>query len=341
MRQIVLVESEKFELREIEIPDPGINQVLLEVKAVGICGSDIHTYYGKHPFVNPPIVLGHEATGKIVKLGKDVVDFSIGDHVVVRPQKVCNDCKPCKEGRYNICENLNVLGCLSTGASSDYYAVDTEILYKIPKTISFPLGTLLEPLAVGVHALNRGGGVKNKNILVLGAGTIGNVTAQAAKALGAKSVTITDISSYKLNLAEKCGIDFCVNVNNTDLKQFIDSTYKKNNQIDLIIECSGSELALNQAITVAPKGINIVVASVFESFACIDIASVQDREYSLIGTLMYTHSDYVEAIKIMNNNIDYLNLLLTKVFPFEDCAKAYKYIEKNRDNVQKIVLSLE
>ncbi len=339
MRQSVLISPGAFELRQVDKPSPQNHEVLIRVKAVGICGSDIHTYHGAHPFVHTPIVLGHEATGEVVELGADVDSLSIGDRVIMRPQRTCGKCRPCEEGRYNICKHLDVLGCLSTGASSDFFAADSDIFYKLPENLSYTSGILLEPLAVGIHALNRGGGAQGKNILVTGAGTIGLVTAQAAKAMGAASVMITDVSDFKLDMAKNCGIDHNVNVATTDLKSAVNSVFGED-ILDMIVECSAVESAINQAIDIATKGTNIVVAGVFEGMPKTDLASVQDREYSLIGSLMYTHDDYVEAINMAGKGLVYLDKLITNIFTLEQNKEAFEYIDKNRDTVQKVIIEV-
>lgn len=340
MKQIVLEHPESFKCRELEIPAPQKGQALLKMKAIGICGSDIHTYFGKHPFVHTPIVLGHESCGEIVSLGEGSHEgLKIGDRVVIRPQRTCGACRPCIEGRYNICEKLDVLGCLSTGPSSEYFAIESSLLYKIPDTLSFAEGTVLEPLAVGVHAVNRAGSPAGKNILVCGAGTIGNVVAQAAIGLGAKNVIITDISDYKLDLARQCGITNTVNVKEHDLCQSVESLLG-GEQLDLILECSAVESVLNQAINIAPKGISIIIVGVFENFPTVDMAAVQDREYALIGTLMYTHEDYISALYLADRGKVNLRNLISKKFTFNQYSDAFRFIKENRNTVQKVIIEL-
>ncbi len=339
MKQAVLVEAGKIELREVAVPEPGPDQALIRVRAVGICGSDIHTFHGKHPFVHPPLVLGHEAAGDVVGLGKNVDSVAIGDKVVLRPQRTCGICRPCRRGRYNICEKLNVLGCLSDGASSEYYAVEASLLYKLPAGMEYGLGTTVEPLAVGVHAVRRGGDVAGANVLVIGAGTIGVVTALAAKCLGANAVMITDVSDFKLNMARQIGVDHIVNVKNADLRGELKRVFG-NDEIEVIYECSASQSGIAQAVEIAPKGITIVVVGVFETAPRVDLAGVQDREYSLVGTLMYTHQDYVAAIQsIAENKVD-LSKLITHRFPLEKNQEAYAFIDSNRDTVQKVVIDI-
>lgn len=136
MEQVELIGEKKFQINNVPIPDIAEDEVLLRVWAVGICGSDIHAYYGRHPFMSFPIVLGHEAAGEIVKVGKAVLSATVGERVVYRPQKVCGTCFQCKEGRYNICKELEVWGCQDTGASSMYYAVKSDLVYKIPANMT-------------------------------------------------------------------------------------------------------------------------------------------------------------------------------------------------------------
>lgn len=340
MKQFVLEDTKLFKYHEIDIPIPGENEALLKIKAVGICGSDMHTYYGKHPFVHTPVVLGHESSGEILSFGSgNHNQLEIGDRVVIRPQRTCGKCRPCLTGRYNICDKLDVLGCLSTGASSEYFAVDTSLLYKIPDSLTYAEGTMLEPLAVGIHAVKRDGDIREKNVLVCGAGTIGNVVAQAAQGLGANHVIITDISDHKLDIAHNCGIKNTINVKEENLEQAVKHILGKE-QLDIILECSAVESVLDQAIAIAPKGISIIIVGVFEDRPKVDMAAVQDREYSLIGTLMYTHEDYLEAIQLTYEEKVNLKNLLTKVFPFEEYASAYEYVDTHKATTQKVVIEL-
>lgn len=339
MKQAVLQAPKEFMIRNINKPKIGANQAMLKVKAVGICGSDIHAYYGEHPFIKCPIVPGHEATGDVVDIGKEVTNVKIGDRVVIRPQKICNKCILCRTNRYNICNKLMVLGCQVDGACSEYYAVDADLLYRLPDNINYDAGTIIEPLAVGVHAVKRGmSNLKGKKVLVSGAGTIGNVVAQSAKALGAEKVMITDISEFKLDLAKKCGVDYTVNVKKKLLTAEIMDKFGLGG-VDVIYECSASNYALHELLEIARKGTNIVIVGVFGNKVEVNMANIQDREYQIIGTLMYLHEDYLEAIELVKNNKVNLNDLITKEFELDHIAEAFQYIEDNKENVQKVLLN--
>lgn len=339
MKQVTLVDKETFAINEVPVPQCGPRQALLKVKAVGICGSDIHAYYGKHPFISFPVTQGHEATGEVVEVGAEVTNLKIGDRVLLRPQKACGKCRMCREGRYNICKTLEVYGCQDVGASSDYYAADADLLYKLPDNTDYDVGTVIEPLAVGVGAVGRPGGVEGKNTLIIGAGTIGNVVMQSAKALGAKKVIVSDVSDYKLAMAKACGADVIVNPRNESLEEVLDREFGVDG-LDVCFECSGNGSALNQVLRCGRKGMQFVIVAVYGYKPEIEMGLVQDREYELYGSLMYRHEDYETAIRLVAENKVNLKALISKEYPLEQVSEAYKYIEQNRDNVQKVILNV-
>lgn len=339
MRQARLVEPEKVILEEVGKPELDKSQVLIKVKRIGICGSDIHAYYGKHPYISCPIIQGHEFSGEIVEIGEKVVGLSIGDRVTVRPQLVCGQCYLCTHGNYHICNDLKVIGCQADGAAREYIPVDHELVVKLPEGMNFDYGAMVEPVAVGVHAVGRLGGVTSMNLLVLGAGPIGNLTAQSARGLGAQSVLITDISSFRLEVAENCGINHTVNVSHDLLETKIAEVFGPD-KMDAVFECVGVEDTITDAIHLARKGTDIIVVGVFGKKPAVDIGLVQDKELRMIGTLMYKTEDYLTAINLIQSDKIKLDPLISKHFPFEDYPKAFKYIEQNRDETLKVLIDL-
>ena len=341
MKQTILVEPGKFELREVEKPVPGKGQVLIDVKAVGICGSDIHAYHGKHPFMTTPIVLGHEMAGVVCELGEGTGSrLQVGDRVVMRPQEIDGTCRMCRDGRYNICQTLKVIGCQSTGGSSDYFAVDENLLYKVPDKLGFDEATVIEPLAVGVHAVKRPRvSVEGQNVVVIGAGTIGNLVAQAAKGFGAGKVMVTDVAEKKLEIARKCGADVTVNVKEEDIFARIKEEFGETG-VDVVFECSANAGALNQALEYARKGTTIVIVAVYGGQANVNLANVQDREYELIGTLMYLEEDYLDAIRLVEEGKVDLKTIITGHFPLENVQEAYQYIQENAAESMKVILDI-
>jgi L-iditol 2-dehydrogenase len=339
MIQVILTEPQKIELRELDKPVPQEGEVLIKVKRIGICGSDIHAYYGKHPYIKCPIVQGHEFSGQIVELGKGVSDFKIGDRVTVMPQLTCGHCYQCQHGDYHICDNLKVIGCQANGAAQEFLAVPQNLLIKLPEAIDYDYGAMVEPVAVGVHAVKKLSAVKERKVLVLGAGPIGNLTAQAARALGAGAVMIADISDFRLEIARKCGIDFPVNNMKQDLGKELREKFGQAGA-DSIIECVGSEKTINQAISLARKGSEIIVVGVFGEKPVVDFGLIQDRELKVIGSLMYKKADYETAIDLIQTGKLQLQPLITRHFSLKEYAEAYKYIESNREKTMKVLIDV-
>lgn len=216
MIQQVMTAPGEIIFREIPVPAVAENQILVRIQMIGICGSDIHVYHGEHPFTSYPITQGHEVSGEIVALGQGVEGFAVGQKVTIEPQVFCGHCHPCTHGKYNLCEELKVMGFQTTGVASTYFAVDASKVTPIPLSMSFEEGAMIEPLAVAVHAVRRAGDVAGKKIVVIGAGPIGNLVSQVAKGMGAE-VMVTDVSDYRLELAKGCGVDFAVNTETESL----------------------------------------------------------------------------------------------------------------------------
>ncbi len=339
MLQQIMTEPGKIEFRNV--PDPQINpdQVLVKIKRIGICGSDIHVYHGKHPYTPYPVVQGHEVSGEIAETGTDVAGLQEGDRVTIQPQVCCGECLPCMEGRYNICNNLKVMGFQTTGMASEYFAVDAGKVIKFTENISLNEGALIEPVAVAVHALRRGTDIEGKNILVLGGGPIGNLVAQAAVGMGAREVILTELSEYRLDIAKKCGIDCCINPRENSIEEEINSRFG-DNKADKIMECVGVGSTIDMAIDQARKGTDIIIVGVFAENPEVDLGLVQDRELRLIGTLMYREEDYQKAIELIENKNIALSPLITTSFDFREFSEAYKFIEAKKDRVMKVMINV-
>ena len=194
MLQAVMTEPGAILIHEVAIPEIAPDQVLIQVRRIGVCGSDIHVYHGLHPYTGYPVVQGHEVSGVIMQVGAQVKELAVGDRAVFMPQVTCGECYPCRHGMYHICDNLKVMGFQTGGAAQEYFAVNAAMVLNVPESISLDQAAMVEPVSVAVHALRRYGEVRGRKVVVLGAGTIGNLVAQVAQAGGAQ-VLITDISS--------------------------------------------------------------------------------------------------------------------------------------------------
>lgn len=333
-----MIQPGQISFREVPIPRAGEGEVIIRVKRIGVCGSDIHVWHGKHPYTSYPVIQGHELSGEITEVGPGV-KFTLGDRVTVQPQVVCGNCPPCRGGNYNICNSLKVMGFQTEGGAREYWRVDTEKVVKIPNTVSFEEGAMVEPLAVAVHALSRAREIKGKDLLVLGAGPIGNLVAQAAKGLGANRVMITDISDFRLQVAKEVGADFCVNPNKQDLNEMLVEKFG-GKKADLILECVGSAATINQAIECARKGSEITVVGVYPEKVEVNMGFVQDRELRLTGTLMYKREDYLTAIDLLARKKIQAEKLISVRFLFKDYEKAYRYIDEKKDKIMKVMIEV-
>lgn len=340
MKQAVMTTPGRIELRDVPAPSPAPSQVLVRVKRIGVCGSDIHVFHGKHPYTKYPVVQGHEVSGVVEQVGAEVRDLRAGDPVTFQPQVTCGACYSCTHGAYHICDGLKVMGFQTTGAASELFAVDASKVLRLPAPLSLEEGAMVEPLAVAVHALGRVGGAAGKKVLVLGAGPIGNLVAQASRGLGASAVMITDVSEHRLGLAGRCGIEQRVNPARMDLFRAVGDAFGPD-RADLVLECVGVQATVEQGVAVARKGTDVVVVGVFGDKPVVDLGLVQDRELRLVGTLMYQRPDWVTAISLIEQRKVHLAPLVTDRFPFADYQRAYEYIDANRERAMKVMITLD
>lgn len=339
MKQAVMVKPGEIVFRNVPVPEVGPDQIKIRLKKIGVCGSDVHVYHGKHPYTSYPVVQGHEISAEVAEVGSRVTAFQVGDRVTVQPQVVCGKCYPCTHGMYNDCETLKVMGFQTTGMASEYFVVDAGKAIRLPDSVSWEQGAMIEPLSVAVHAVRRAGGVEGKKVLVLGGGPIGNLVAQAAKAMGAKSVLLSELSQYRLSAAQKCGIK-TVNTNQQDLLKAILDEFGED-RADCIFECVGINSTTKEAIECARKGSTIIVVGVFADLGTINMGFIQDHELSLVGSAMYREEDFRKAISLVEEGKIELDTLITHRIKFDDYIKAYEIIDLQKDKAMKVIIEMD
>ena len=342
MRQAILVEPKHIEFKEVAEPkaaDLTAHQVLVNIKRIGICGSEIHSYHGLHPATFYPVVQGHEYSGVVMAVGSEVTVCKPGDHITARPQLVCGKCNPCKRGQYNVCEHLRVQAFQADGAAQDFFVVDDDRVAKLPEGMSLDYGAMIEPSAVGAHASNRTD-VKGKNVVVSGAGTIGNLIAQFCIARGAKNVLITDVSDLRLAKARKCGIKHTLNITKKTLKEAAQELFGEEGY-QVGFEVAGVEVSIRSLMETIEKGSDIVVVAVFAKDPALSMFYLGEHELRLIGSMMYRHEDYLTAIDYVNKGIVNLKPLVSNRFAFEEYDDAYKFIDAHRETSMKVLIDFE
>lgn len=342
MRQAILVEPKHIEFKEVAKPkaaDLTAHQVLVNIKRIGICGSEIHSYHGLHPATFYPVVQGHEYSGVVMAVGSEVTVCKPGDHITARPQLVCGKCNPCKRGQYNVCEHLRVQAFQADGAAQDFFVVDDDRVAKLPEGMSLDYGAMIEPSAVGAHASNRTD-VKGKNVVVSGAGTIGNLIAQFCIARGAKNVLITDVSDLRLAKARECGIKHTLNITKKTLKEAAQELFGEEGY-QVGFEVAGVEVSIRSLMETIEKGSDIVVVAVFAKDPALSMFYLGEHELRLIGSMMYRHEDYLTAIDYVSKGIVNLKPLVSNRFAFEEYDDAYKFIDTHRETSMKILIDFE
>lgn len=342
MRQAILVEPKHIEFKEVAEPkaaDLTAHQVLVHIKRIGICGSEIHSYHGLHPATFYPVVQGHEYSGVVVAVGRAVSVCKPGDHITACPQLVCGKCNPCKRGQYNVCEHLRVQAFQADGAAQDFFVVDDDRVAKLPEGMSLDYGAMIEPSAVGAHASNRTN-VKDKNVVVSGAGTIGNLIAQFCIARGAKNVLITDVSDLRLAKARECGIQHTLNITKKPLKEAAHELFGEEGY-QVGFEVAGVEVSIRSLMETIEKGSDIVVVAVFAKDPALSMFYLGEHELRLIGSMMYRHEDYLTAIDYVSKGIVNLKPLVSNRFAFEEYDDAYQFIDKHRETSMKVLIDFE
>ena len=331
------IDSIKF----IETDAPNIkndNEVLIRVVITGICGSEIHAFHGKHPYRVPPVISGHELAGIIEEVGNKVINFKIGDRVTVEPHYGCGKCDDCLQGDYNVCIDKKVLGTpYWQGSFGEYIVVPEQTIVKLPDNVSFEQGALIEPIAVGVHAVRTVNTSLGDTVAILGAGPIGLGIYLAAKCAGATKIFITDASDFNLEIARKVGCKYTIN----PLKEStVDIILKETNGlgVDKVFLGVGVESVLNDALRICKRKGAISEVALFGTQPKIESHYLQNREIKLQGSSMYTKKDFQISIDAISEGIFDTTLFVSKVMPIEEVEQAMEIVDKKTENVIKVLL---
>ncbi|MBX0322135.1 NAD(P)-dependent alcohol dehydrogenase [Halomicroarcula sp. F13] len=306
MRTAVLVEPTEFELEDRSEPSPGPDDVLVAVRDVGICGSDVHYYeHGRigDYVVEDPLVLGHESAGEVVEVGENVTGLEPGDRVALEPGVPCRRCAHCKRGDYHLCEDVTFMATPPhDGAFTEYVAWPSDFAYKLPDSVSTAAGALCEPLSVGIHACRRGDVGTGDTVLITGAGPIGLMVMEAARAAGATDVVVTDVVEEKLSFAEERGADLAVNVAETDLETAVDD-YTDGVGADVVVEASGAEPSIRSTLDAVRRGGTVVLVGLAdEANVPFDVLEVIDNEIDVHGSFRYKNT-YDAAVDLLADGV--------------------------------------
>ena len=315
------------------VPEPGPLQVLVEVAAVGVCGSDVHYYdHGRIAdfVVREPLVLGHEASGTIRAVGAEVADRTPGQRVALEPQETCGRCRECLSGRYNLCPQVRFFATPPVhGAFAQYVVLDAIRAHPVPDQLSDEAAALIEPLSVAVWAADKAGIKPGDRVLVTGAGPVGLLCADVARARGAAWVGVSDTNEHRLAVAADRGASQTVNALAGPLTDQIEP-------VEVIVECSGATPAVQAAFAVAAPAARIVLVGMGAPAMELPVATIQIRELTVTGTFRYANV-YPAAIALATSGAVDLDSLVTARFGLEQVAEALTVTKTDPHTLKPVV----
>ncbi len=332
-KQLRVVEAGKVEVEEAAELSPASGEVIVEVRRCGVCGSDLHWFKGHGPL--PPVCPGHEISGIVSSVGRDVATIREGDRVAVEPLVRCGSCEPCRRGDYHLCAMLNLHGITLPGGMASSISAPAYCLFPLPEGIDFELGALTEPLAVTVHAARLGGVGPGSRVLILGAGTVGLLTACAARHLGAEFVAITARHPQQKAMAESLGCNQVLDPGDFHQVQCEPSV--------VIETVGGNAPTLGDAMMAVQKGGNIVVVGLFEQSPEINPMLLILKELRISGSMVYNRSggvaDFHTALDILSARADDLTGLISHRFPLEQAQAAFDTAADKHSGAVKVLIS--
>ena len=316
MRASVLTEARKVEMQERPVPRPAADEVLVEVRSVGVCGSDVHYYeHGRIGdfVVRDPLVLGHEVSGVVVDVGRDVPESRVGERVAIDPQRPCRRCRYCATGRLNLCERLTFYATPPVdGAFCDYVTAPSDFAHRVPDDLSDHAAALLEPFSVGLWACGKAGIEPGSRVLVTGAGPIGALASLAARSYGATEVVVTDLVESRRERILSFGATSAHDPREIDLSTL---------DVDAFIECSGATPAVQSGLTALRGQGTAVLVGLGEETMPLPVQLIASRELVVTGVFRYVDT-WPKAIAAAHGPGVDLDELVTAEYPLEQAEDA-------------------
>lgn len=337
MKAAFLIKPYNIEIREIEKPEiKNDDEVLIRIKSVGVCGSDVH-YYKEGRIgdfvVKEPLILGHESSGIIEKVGENVKNVKEGERVAIEPGIPCRKCDYCKEGKYNLCPDVKFFATPPVnGTFCEYVVHPADFVYKLPDEISLDEATLIEPFSVGIHASDIAGIKPGEKVLISGLGPVGLLASLSVKINGAIPYGIDRVEK-RLEFARKFGADFLINTEKVDIKEIKNILPEK---VDVVFECSGFSPLMEETINWVKRGGRIVFIGMGTDYLNLNISKITVDEIKISGLFRYANT-YKKAIEMIRGSKINLKPLIGKNFKLEEVKEALEYPGKNSECIKAIV----
>ncbi|WP_197378651.1 zinc-dependent alcohol dehydrogenase [Mycolicibacterium mengxianglii] len=336
-RRVVVNALDDVTIETVPEDLPAAGEARVRTTVVGICGSDLHAACGRHPFIDLPYRPGHEAVGVVDAVGEGVDDSWLGKRVAVEPNLACGHCTQCRAGRYNICRELRVLGCQTPGALADSFTVAIDRLVPLADDFDDRHAILIEPLATPVHTVRRAaevvGDLKDRPVVVIGAGPIGLFALVAAREAGAK-VVVADLLASKRERAQRLGAAGTFDPTAPDAVQT--ALELLGGPAAVVFDCVSRESSVAQAVDLVDKGGAVMIVGVAEGATPVPLGLIQDRELALVGNLMYVREDFTAAINLLAAGAVPVDEIISAEFDFEHSAQAFA-ASADPENVKVLV----
>ncbi|GAA0181273.1 galactitol-1-phosphate 5-dehydrogenase [Clostridium sediminicola] len=344
MKAMRFLEPNKFSYDEVPTPEIKDDEILARVKAVGICGSDLELLEGEMPhqkngFTTFPLIPGHEWSGEVVKVGKDVIGFEVGDRVVGDVSLGCGKCDYCREGKFNLCPNRVVTGSYRNkdGAYAEYINIPSRHAYKIPENLSYDEAALIEPTATSYYGVKRGRVTFGETVLCIGDGPIGLMAAQCSKAAGASRVLVVGSWNEKLEIAKELGADDVFNYHDGSISEWVKSV-TDGKGVDVVIESSGSSSTVDESLLSLKPGGRIVLLSLYWNYSFeTRINDIILKDCDVIGVLA-SRNTFRPTLAMMGNGTIKAKPLITHHHKLEDFGDALKIIKERKEMRLKMLL---
>src|SRR3984885_5038039 len=341
MNALLLSENKHLEMTALPVPALGPSDVLIQVAACGICGSDVHGYDGTSGRRIPPLVMGHEAAGIVAAVGSQVKGFNVGDRVTFDSTVYCGVCTFCRKGEMNLCDNRQVVGVSCgdysrAGAFAEYVAVPARIVYKLPENLGFAEAAMLEAVSVALHAVAVSKLVGGETALVIGAGMIGLLTLQAARVAGCSRIFVADIDATRLKSAKELGADETILSSGAELTQKI-LQLTGGHGVDVVLEAVGRNETVAAAIDCVRKGGTVTLIGNITPQVNLPLQKVVSRQIRLQGSCA-SCGEYPEAMKLMTSGKIRVKPLITAVAPLSDGPSWFDRLHSGEPNLMKVVL---
>ena len=342
MKALVYYGPKDLRLDEIADVRPAPGEALIGVRACGICGSDVHGYLGITGRRIPPMVMGHEFSGDVAKVGEGVTGINVGDRVAPYPVIFCGDCGPCRQGDVHVCRNKKALGVLEcNGAMAEYVALPAKLLFKLADTVSYEVGAMMEPLAVAYRGVNHAGDLAGKDVFIVGAGTIGLLAMAVVRMRNPARIFVSDVSDIRLGVAKAMGADFAINPSRDNVKDFI---FRETGGagVDVAFEAVGAAPTVQQAMAGLRVGGTAVWIGNSAKMVDVDMQEIVTRELRVLGTFLYTFQEFSDVADLLNSGRLNVEPMISLRAPMmEQGVELFARLAKDPGPLIKVILQNE